>query len=140
MPFGCWFFEARFTQALANRATALFCTGGHAKLAAGRFRLFAGVPVAIRQESAMIAPNQALRQLQLGLHRAAHKIKRLVESATNHRGAIGAGLLSKLPPERKQAAVHNRAGKAANARHAAHVQILNADAAKAFPSLGRVNK
>jgi len=74
MPFGCWFFEARFTQALANRATALFCTGGHAKLAAGRFRLFAGVPVAIRQESAIIVPNQALRQLQLGLHRAAHKI------------------------------------------------------------------
>jgi hypothetical protein len=37
-----------------------------------------------------------------------------------------------LPPKFKKAAIHNRAGKMPVLRHAAHVQILDADAAESL--------
>lgn len=72
------------------------------------------------------APKHALRQL--GPHLAAATTAsrlRQTSKAPPHRGAIRAGLRSKLPPEREHAAVANRAGKAADAREGKLTRINN---------------
>src|SRR5262249_30413532 len=135
MPFGSCFLEVRFTRLLRAAPERSSPQADNRKACGHTFKIFRGIPVPIGHETAVLATKHPLRQVQFGFYRTAAGTglaRRIPPIHHDDCRAIKAGLVLKLPPKLEETAVHNRAGKAAVARHAAHVQIPNADPPETF--------
>src|SRR5262249_33899149 len=91
-------FEARFTRLLRAAPERSSPQADTAEFAASRSRFFAGIPVPIRHQTAMLATKHPLRQVQFGFHRTAARtgLARGKPPIRHHRRAIKAGLVVKL--------------------------------------------